>query len=58
MTELTKLPPKGLIDVEFFNSYVVITLKREDGKELGITLTKQELINFVEYLTAVLKVIK
>jgi len=58
MAEFTKLPPKGLVDIEFFNDHVVITLRREDGKELGMTLTREELINLVIYITALLKVSK
>ena len=58
MTKLSKLPPRGLVDIEVFtpNDYV-LTIRRSDGKELSIYLTKNELTNLVEYMQELLKII-
>ena len=57
MSKLSKLPPKGLVDIEVFtpNDYV-LTIRRPDGKELSVHLTRDELTNLVEYIRELLKI--
>ena len=57
MSKLSKLPPKGSVDIEVFtpNDYV-LTIRRPGGKELSIHLTRNELTNLVEYIRELLKI--
>jgi len=53
---LSKLPPKGEIDIEYFPpEYFVITIRRGD-RELSISLTREEFKNLVEYMENLLKI--
>ena len=49
-----KLPPRGLVDIEFFDDKAVLTISRNDGARLSITLTIEELENLGEYIRNVL----
>jgi len=51
----SKLPPRGRVDVEFFDDMVVVTVEREDGRKLSVSMTRKELKNLAEYLTEVVK---
>jgi len=54
---VSKLPHKGMIDIEEFTSNdFVLTIKREDGKELSIHITRDELKSLAEYIQALLKI--
>jgi len=50
-----KIPPRGRIDTEFFDDIVVVTLEREDGRKLSVSMTKEELKNLAEYLILVIR---
>ena len=50
-----KIPPRGRVDVEFFDDMVVVTVEREDGRKLSISMTRKELKNLAEYLILVIK---
>jgi len=54
---MPKLPPRGIVDIEVMTqSDYVLTIKRSDGEELSIHLTKDELRNLAKYLQALLEV--
>ncbi|MCS7387220.1 MAG: hypothetical protein NDF55_10925 [archaeon GB-1867-005] len=51
----SKLPPKGMICIEqFTESLYMITVRREDGKELSMRITREELRNLAEYIDYIL----
>jgi len=55
--KLSKLPPKGSIDIEAFPlDLYVLTVKREDGKELSISMKKEDLKNLAEYILELVKI--
>ena len=57
MGQLSKLPKKGSIDIEVFPSdWYVLTVKREDGKELSISMKKEDLRNLAEYILELVKI--
>jgi len=55
-SKLSKLPPSGLISIEIFNDKTVLTILRDDGKKLSLTLTLKELENLVEYIRNILSI--
>jgi len=56
---VSKLPPKGNLDLIVFdrNTFVLV-VRREDGEELGVTLTHEDLENLVEYWRTILDIFK
>jgi len=49
------LPPYGDVDVEFLNDVVILTIDREDGISLSVTLRIEEFKELVEHFENMLR---
>lgn len=55
MEKDSRLPPRGDIEVTVFDrNTFIVRIKRDDGKELGVTLSRYDMIRFIEYCKTVL----
>ena len=49
------LPPYGDVDVEFLSDVVILTIDREDGISLSVTLRIEEFKELVEHFENMLR---
>lgn len=54
----SKLPPKGNLDLIVFDRNTFVLVVKRDSEELGVTLTREDLENLVEYWRTILDIFK
>ena len=52
---MSVFPPHGDVDVEILNDVVILTIDRDDGISLSVTLKKEEFKKLVEHFENMLR---
>ncbi|RLG37007.1 MAG: hypothetical protein DRN91_06545 [Candidatus Alkanophagales archaeon] len=52
---MSVFPPHGDVDVEILNDVVILTIDRDDGISLSVTLRKEEFKKLVEHFENMLR---